>query len=137
MMQRFRTFGSALDAVDCVTKMKINRIAAARRPGDPDELVSENSEIRRELGWSPQFQVLDLIVKHALAWERKLTEISGGAYEVRQPVGSQPPPAYRRRGRTTWEETTRAVRPVMRRTALSQSNVAAKGCLPIARKNSE
>lgn len=66
-----------LDAVDRVTNMKINRIAAARRPGDPDELVSDNSAILRELGWSPQFQDLDLIVKHALAWERKLTEISG------------------------------------------------------------
>lgn len=73
-----------LDAVDRVTNRKINRIAAARRPGDPDELVSDNSAIRRELGWSPQFQDLDLIVKHALAWERKLTEIRGGAYDVRQ-----------------------------------------------------
>jgi len=44
----------------------------ARRPGDPAALVANVDRIRRTLDWRPQFQDLDTIVTHALAWERKL-----------------------------------------------------------------
>ena len=70
-----------LDAVDCVTNLKINRIPSERRPGDPDALVLDNRAIHRMRGWSPQFQDHNLIVKHALAWERRLSEIRAGANE--------------------------------------------------------
>jgi UDP-glucose 4-epimerase len=43
-----------------------------RRPGDPAALVANVDRIRRTLDWRPQFQDLDTIVTHALAWERKL-----------------------------------------------------------------
>jgi UDP-glucose 4-epimerase len=43
-----------------------------RRAGDPPELVSEASAIRRVLGWQPQRDDLDLIVRSAIEWERKL-----------------------------------------------------------------
>ncbi|MCX7051772.1 MAG: NAD-dependent epimerase/dehydratase family protein, partial [Proteobacteria bacterium] len=43
-----------------------------RRAGDPPELVSEASAIRRVLGWQPQRDDLDLIVRSAIDWERKL-----------------------------------------------------------------
>jgi UDP-glucose 4-epimerase len=43
-----------------------------RRPGDPAALVANVDRIRRTLDWRPQFQDLDTIVAHALAWERKL-----------------------------------------------------------------
>jgi UDP-glucose 4-epimerase len=45
---------------------------AARRPGDPPALVADVSRIRATLDWKPQFENLDTIVGHALAWERRL-----------------------------------------------------------------
>jgi UDP-glucose 4-epimerase len=66
-----------LDAVDRVTNLKIERQLEPRRAGDPDSLISDNSRIRQTLPWQPQYADLDLIVRHALAWERKLGEIRG------------------------------------------------------------
>jgi UDP-glucose 4-epimerase len=44
----------------------------ARRPGDPDALVAGATAVRERLGWQPALDDLDLIVGHALAWERRL-----------------------------------------------------------------
>ena len=63
-----------LDAVDRVTNMKIDRRMEARRAGDPDALVADNGKILATLPWRPKLDDLDTIVKHALAWERKLAE---------------------------------------------------------------
>jgi UDP-glucose 4-epimerase len=43
-----------------------------RRPGDPAELVAATQMIRQTLPWRPQFDDIELIVEHALNWERKL-----------------------------------------------------------------
>jgi len=43
---------------------------APRRAGDPAALVADATRLRRELGWTPQYDDLDTIVDHALAWER-------------------------------------------------------------------
>ena len=67
-----------LDAVDRVTNMKIERKIEARRAGDPDALVADNSKILDTLPWRPQRDDLDTIVADALAWERKLAERRGG-----------------------------------------------------------
>jgi UDP-glucose 4-epimerase len=67
-----------LDAVDRVTNMKIERKIEARRAGDPDALVADNSKILATLPWRPQRDELDTIVADALAWERKLAERRGG-----------------------------------------------------------
>lgn len=64
-----------LDAVDHVTNNKLDRKMEGRRAGDPDALISDNTAIKQQLGWEPQYDDLDKIVQHALAWERKLTEI--------------------------------------------------------------
>ena len=45
---------------------------APRRPGDAEAIVAESSKIRSKLGWAPMLDNLDLIVTHALAWERSL-----------------------------------------------------------------
>ncbi|GAB4357136.1 MAG: UDP-glucose 4-epimerase GalE [Immundisolibacter sp.] len=45
---------------------------APRRPGDPAILVAESSRIRQALGWQPQHDDLDFIVRTALDWERRL-----------------------------------------------------------------
>lgn len=68
-----------LDAVDRVTNLKINRRMSPRRAGDPDSLVSDNSLIKATLPWQPRHDDLDEIVRHALAWERRLGEIRAAA----------------------------------------------------------
>ena len=45
---------------------------ASRRDGDPAALVANVERIHASLDWHPQFQDLDTIVAHALAWERRL-----------------------------------------------------------------
>ena len=45
-----------------------------RRPGDPANLVADVSRIHSALEWKPEFDNLDTIVSHALAWERRLQE---------------------------------------------------------------
>jgi UDP-glucose 4-epimerase len=64
-----------LDAVDRVTNRQLVRERAPRRAGDPDSLISDNRRIKATLPWEPQYGDLDTIVRHALAWERKLGEI--------------------------------------------------------------
>lgn len=66
-----------LDAVDRVTNMTIERRLEGRRAGDPPALISDNSRIKATLPWTPQYADLDVIVQHALAWERKLSDIRG------------------------------------------------------------
>ena len=43
-----------------------------RRAGDAMSIVASAERIRELLGWMPQFDDLDTIVGHALAWERRL-----------------------------------------------------------------
>jgi len=64
-----------LDAVDRVTNQTIDRRMEGRRAGDPDALISDNSRIKATLPWVPQYADLPTIVEHALAWERKLSDL--------------------------------------------------------------
>src|SRR3990170_642934 len=64
-----------LDAVDRVTNLRIERVMAPRRAGDPDSLVSDPSLLKATLPWRPEHDQLDEIVAHALAWERKLSDL--------------------------------------------------------------
>lgn len=66
-----------LDAVDRVTNRTIERRLGPRRAGDPDSLISDNRRIKATLPWVPRHADLDTIVGHALAWERRLSEIRG------------------------------------------------------------
>jgi UDP-glucose 4-epimerase len=68
---------NVLDAVDRVTNMAINRVLGPRRAGDPDSLISDNRRIKATLPWVPKYADLDLIVAHAVAWERRLGDIRG------------------------------------------------------------
>lgn len=45
---------------------------ADRRPGDAIELISVAEKIRKVLGWKPKYDDLELIVKTAYEWEKKL-----------------------------------------------------------------
>jgi UDP-glucose 4-epimerase len=51
---------------------------AGRREGDPASLVADARRIRGSLDWRPQYDDLDTIVGHALAWERRLPGRGGG-----------------------------------------------------------
>jgi UDP-glucose 4-epimerase len=64
-----------LDAVDRITNRKIERKMGPRRPGDTGSVVSDNVRIMATLQWQPQYADLDAIVGHALAWERRLSDI--------------------------------------------------------------
>lgn len=66
---------SVLDVIDSVKRMSGRDFPVRqvdRRPGDPAALIAGADLIRERLGWTPQWNNLDTIVGHALAWERKL-----------------------------------------------------------------
>jgi UDP-glucose 4-epimerase len=66
---------SVLEVVDAVKRVSGRNFAVRlgeRRPGDPAAIVADATRIRAALGWTPQFDDLDTIVKHALAWENHL-----------------------------------------------------------------
>jgi UDP-glucose 4-epimerase len=66
---------SVFEVIEAVKRASGRNFAveiAARRPGDPAALVANVSRIRSALDWHPQFENLDTIVGHALAWERRL-----------------------------------------------------------------
>ena len=67
-----------LDAVDRVTNRPIQRTFEPRRAGDPASLVSDPSRIRGTLPWEPQYADLDVIIRHAMQWEDRLSEIRQG-----------------------------------------------------------
>jgi UDP-glucose 4-epimerase len=59
-----------IDAVKRVSGIDFRVDYAAKRPGDPTQIVAKSDRIRQTLGWRPQFDDLATIVAHALAWER-------------------------------------------------------------------
>ncbi len=60
-----------IDAVKRVSGVDFEVQVAGRRAGDPAQIVAANDHIRA-LGWTPQHDDLDTIVRQALAWERGL-----------------------------------------------------------------
>jgi UDP-glucose 4-epimerase len=50
----------------------IKAVEGPRRAGDPPSLVAKAARVRETLGWQPQFDDLQIIVKSQLAWERRL-----------------------------------------------------------------
>ncbi|MDN5871017.1 MAG: UDP-glucose 4-epimerase GalE [Nitrococcus sp.] len=59
-----------IDRVREVSGARFPVEAVDRRPGDPPGLVADSTRIRRVLGWEPVYDDLEMIVAHALAWER-------------------------------------------------------------------
>ncbi len=51
-----------------------------RRAGDPPILVAVAEKIQHVLGWEPELDDLDTIVRTSLAWERKIAAKDPGAY---------------------------------------------------------
>ena len=67
---------SVLETIEAVRRVSGRNFAvqyAPRRPGDIMTMVADTSRIRSTLDWTPQYDDLDTIARHALAWEEKLT----------------------------------------------------------------
>ena len=63
-----------LDTVKRMSGVDFRVENAARRSGDPAQIIAETKLIRQTLGWRPRFDDLSTIIAHALAWERHLMQ---------------------------------------------------------------
>jgi UDP-glucose 4-epimerase len=61
-----------LDAVQRVSGRLLDIRHRARRAGDMPLMVAAAEKIRKTLAWEPRFDDIDLIVAHALNWEKSL-----------------------------------------------------------------
>ena len=62
---------SVKDVVDAVARVvgrEVPFTMGPRRPGDPGVLFASSARIKQELGWRPQFEDIDTIVRTAWAW---------------------------------------------------------------------
>ncbi|PYE28704.1 UDP-galactose 4-epimerase [Rhizobium sp. PP-CC-3A-592] len=62
-----------LDTVKRVNGADLTVDFAPRRAGDPAMIVANPALAMKELGWVPEYDDLDVIVRHALAWEDHLS----------------------------------------------------------------
>ncbi len=66
---------SVLETIEAVRRVSGRNFAvqyARRRPGDIMAMIADTSRIRKLLDWIPQYDNLETIATHALAWEEKL-----------------------------------------------------------------
>jgi len=61
-----------VETVKSISGVDFPVIMGEPRAGDPPTLVANSDRIRDVLGWQPKHDDLELIVRSALAWERKL-----------------------------------------------------------------
>lgn len=66
---------SVFEVIESVKRVSGNEFRVdicPRRSGDPVSLVASNDKIKNIMGWKPRYDDIDLIVKQALLWEKKL-----------------------------------------------------------------
>ena len=68
-----------IEAVKRVSGVNFDVRLSPRRPGDPPEIVADSFKIRSQLGWQPQIDDLQQIVRHALEWEERLARLKRNA----------------------------------------------------------
>ncbi len=67
---------SVLETIEAVRKVSGRNFAVQygpRRPGDIMTMIADTGLIRATLDWTPQYDDLETIARHALAWEEKLS----------------------------------------------------------------
>ena len=69
-----------LEAVEKVNDAPLTITEEPRRAGDPPELVAVADRVRSVLGWTPEYDDLETIVRTSLAWERKIAARDPSAY---------------------------------------------------------
>jgi UDP-glucose 4-epimerase len=57
-------------SIERVTGETLSYEVRGRREGDPPQLIADTALIRSVLGWRPQYDDLDLIIRTAIDWER-------------------------------------------------------------------
>ncbi|MBO1923001.1 UDP-glucose 4-epimerase GalE [Thiomicrorhabdus sp. 6S3-12] len=73
---------SVRQVIDMVNKVvaedgcSFNVEYGARRIGDPAVLIADSTRAKDQLGWSPVFDSLEVIVRHAWEWEKKLAKLN-------------------------------------------------------------
>jgi len=58
-----------------VTGKPIPAIEADKRPGDPAILIASSDKIKKKLGWKPEYEDLETIIKTAWKWHQKEAKI--------------------------------------------------------------
>jgi UDP-glucose 4-epimerase len=66
------TVKEVIEVVKRVSGVDFRVKTAARRAGDPAAIVARATRVREVLGWRPQRDDLEAIVRQALEWERRL-----------------------------------------------------------------
>ncbi|MBE9525362.1 MAG: hypothetical protein IME94_00170 [Proteobacteria bacterium] len=66
-----------IDTAKQVTGREIPVVIADRRAGDPARLVADARLARKALNWTPVFDSLETIIRHAWEWEEKLVVMKG------------------------------------------------------------
>lgn len=66
------TVKEVVNVVKKISGIDFNAELGSRRAGDPAMLIAKSDKIKKVLGWKPQYDDLDLIVKTAYDWEMKL-----------------------------------------------------------------
>jgi UDP-glucose 4-epimerase len=64
---------SVRQVIDTVRKVSGKEFAVkeeARRPGDPDALIADSTKAKTVLGWKPQYDNLETIVRPAWEWRQ-------------------------------------------------------------------
>jgi UDP-glucose 4-epimerase len=72
---------SVLETIEAVRRVAGQNFAvqyAPRRPGDIMTMIADTSRIRATLDWTPQYDDLETIAAHALAWETRLMRERAG-----------------------------------------------------------
>ena len=62
------TIREVIACAEKVTGQRIPTVPGPRRPGDPPVLVASSDKARRELGWKPSRDRLDVIIESAWKW---------------------------------------------------------------------
>lgn len=61
-----------ISVTEHVSGKKIKVIKGNARPGDPAKLVADYHKAYRELGWKPEYNNIEMIIKSAFSWHSKL-----------------------------------------------------------------
>jgi UDP-glucose 4-epimerase len=70
-----------LETIEAVRKVSGRNFAVQygpRRPGDIMTMIADTGRMRATLDWTPRYDDLETIARHALAWEEKLFHERGG-----------------------------------------------------------
>ena len=69
---------SVIETIEAVRRVSGRNFAvqyAPRRPGDIMTMIADTARMRATLDWAPQYDDLEVIAAHALAWEDKLRHL--------------------------------------------------------------